>query len=235
MRSADRWARRTGLVLLIVGLAGCTTFKSSMERLGFQGGDPASAGVAAAKAPAGKASGAAADAAPLPPVDPGVQQAFDRAGQALRGGRIEEAERMYRALAQSQPELAGPHAGLGVIHRHAGRLPEAVAEFEQATKLSPRQPVYWNQLGVTYRLQGKFEKARDAYEQALALDPGYASAVLNLGILYDLYLGDAKRALELYDRYLALSPSGDTAVAKWVADLKNRKPAPITVSRKEQP
>ena len=31
-----------------------------------------------------------------------------------------------------------------------------------------------------------------------------------------------------------LQPSGDATVTKWVADLKNRKPAPITVSRKEK-
>ena len=232
MRSAERWARLAGLVLLAASLSGCAAFASFMERLGFRVGGPATT-VAAAKGPAGAASGATA--APMPPVDAAAQQAFERAGQALRAGHVEEAERGYRALTQSHPELAGPHADLAVIHRRAGRLPEAVAALEQATKLSPRQPVYWNQLGVTYRLQGKFDKARDAYEQALALDPAYAAAVLNLGILHDLYLGDAKRALELYDRYLALSPSGDTAVAKWVADLKNRKPAPITVSRKEQP
>ena len=55
--------------------------------------------------------------------------------------------------------------------------------------------------------------------------------MLNLGILHDLYLRDGKRALELYDRYLALSPGGDATVAKWVADLKNRKPQHAMLSR----
>jgi Flp pilus assembly protein TadD len=183
---------------------------------------------AAASAPGAQA------AAPLPPVDPAVQQAFDRAGQALRAGHVEEAERGYRAIVHVHPELAGPHAAVGVIHRRANRVNEAVAEFEQAVKLSPAQPVYWNQLGAAYRLQGQFVKARDAYEHAIALDPAYAAPVLNLGILHDLYLGDGKHALELYDRYLALSPQGDATVSKWVADLKNRKPQPITVSRKEK-
>jgi hypothetical protein len=32
-----------------------------------------------------------------------------------------------------------------------------------------------------------------------------------------------------------LSPNADPTVTKWVADLKNRKPAPITVSRQEKP
>ena len=43
------------------------------------------------------------------------------------------------------------------------------------------------------------------------------------------------RALELYGRYLAVMPNGDATVTKWVADLKNRKPGPITVSRQEKP
>ena len=67
-----------------------------------------------------------------------------------------------------------------------------MAELEQAAKLSPRQPIYLNQLGIAYRQQGQFAKARDAYERAIALDPGYAAALLNLGILYDLYLGDTR-------------------------------------------
>jgi Flp pilus assembly protein TadD len=122
-----------------------------------------------------------------------------------------------------------------VIYRQAGKLDESLAEIEQAARLSPRQPIYLNQLGIAYRQKGEFAKARDAYQRALALDPGYTAAMLNLGILYDLYLGDTQRALELYARYLSLLPNGDATVTKWVADLKNRKPGPITVSRQEKP
>jgi tetratricopeptide (TPR) repeat protein len=152
----------------------------------------------------------------------------------LRAGRVEEAERCFRALAKEHPELGGPQANLGLIHRQSGKLTESATALEKAVQLSPRQAAYFNQLGITYRQQGQFTKARDAYQTAIDLDPTYAAAVLNLGILHDLYLWDGKRALELYDRYLALSPAGDAVVSKWIADLKNRKAAPITVGRKEQ-
>ena len=167
-------------------------------------------------------------------VSPAVQRAYDEARRLMRGGKADEAERGFRALAQSNPELGGPHANLGVLYRQAGKLPEAAAEGEKAVRANPKRAVFFNQLGITYREQGQFAKAREAYETAIGLDAAYASPHLNLGILHDLYLADGKRALELYDKYLALSPGGDAVVTKWVADLKNRKPSPVTVSQKEK-
>ena len=91
----------------------------------------------------------------------------------------------------------------------------------------------WYELACDLELSDPAE-SRMAYEKAIALDPNYTAAMLNLAILHDLYLADGRRALELYERYLALSPGGDATVTKWVADLRNRKPAPITVSKKEK-
>jgi Flp pilus assembly protein TadD len=218
-------SRRLCALAFAFGVAGCTTVTEPFNAI-------RQAVTLGVSAPSGTPTAAASVSAV--PVNPAAQRAFDEASSALRSGRTEEAERAYRALVQANPELGGPHANLGVIYRRAGKLPEAAAEFEQAVHLSPRQPIYLNQLGVTYRQQGKFDQARDAYQKAIALDPAYTLPTLNLGILYDLYLGDTQLALELYGRYLALSPSGDATVTKWVADLKNRKPLPITVSRKEK-
>jgi tetratricopeptide (TPR) repeat protein len=230
MRSASV-TFRVGALALVLVTSGCATV-----------GDGFSA-VRGAVTPGSSAPSPAAappPARPAPPVydtavSPATQRAFDDASRALRSGRVDEAERAYKALAQANPELGGPHANLGVIYRQTGKVNESVASLEQAARLSPRQPIYLNQLGIAYRQQGQFAKSRDAYQRALALDPGYAAAALNLGILYDLYLGDTARALELYGRYLALMPNGDATVTKWVADLKNRKPAPIRVSRQEKP
>jgi tetratricopeptide (TPR) repeat protein len=222
MRSADIAAALFAAAVL----AGCASVQAPIARV-----QQAVAPVVAAAASAPPA------AEPQLPVSPAAQRSFDDARRAMVAGRTEEAERGLRALVQSNPELAGPHANLGILYRQAGKLPEAAAAFEKAVKASPQRPVYLNQLGITYRQQGQFAKAREAYEKAIALDPAYAAPWLNLGILHDLYLGDGPRALELYSRYLALAPSGDAAVSKWVADLKNRKPAQqqAMLERKEQP
>lgn len=223
MRSVENLSRVALLCGALAGLGGCAAVSEPFKAI-QQSLTPSTSTAAPA------AAGAVKEA----PVAPATQGAFDAAARALRAGRVEEAERGFRALAQANPELGGPHANLGVIYRQAGKLTEAAAEFEQAVKLNPKQPVYFNQLGVTYRQQGQFEKAGAAYENAIALDANYAAPLLNLGILNDLYLNDGARALVLYGRYLALSPNGDAMVAKWVADLKNRKPTTVATSRKEK-
>ncbi len=253
MRSADVSMARLAPLLAALVLVGCASIaepmqymRDSVAKVG-QALTPAPAASAAepsrvATAPSPAASAAAATpaaamATPVvveAPVDAQAQSAFDQARRALRAGRTDDAERGFRALADKHPELGGAQANLGLIYRQQGKLPEAVAAMEKAVKSGPNQPVFHNQLGITYRHAGQFTKAKDAYERAISLDPNYAAPHLNLGILSDLYLRDNQRALEMYTRYLVLSPSGDATVNKWLAEIKNRKPDQALVSLKER-
>ena len=179
-------------------------------------------------APAEKAEPDAASAVP-----PDVQRQFDAARRAMVAGRFDEAERGWLALTKSHPEFGGPFANLAIVYRQAGKHAESVAALERAVQANPKQAAYFNQLGIAYRNTGQFAKAREAYDKAIALDPGYATAIVNLGILHDIYLRDGTRALELYERYLALTPAGDDEVRKWISDLKNRAAAKAAAGRKE--
>ncbi len=214
MRSADRFAgvRWIGAALLLA-LGACSS---------LGGGAPPVAAVPAPGKP------------PLvPDLAPAVLDGFDAAVRSLDAGRMAEAEKGFLALTQANPGLGGPHANLAIVYRRADKLDQAVSELERAVQCNPQQPVFWNQLGITYRLQGQFAKARDAYERAMKLDPSYPAPIVNLGMLFDLYLWDSNRALELYDRYLAMTP-GDAKVVKWVADLKNRNRQADAARPKEQ-
>lgn len=240
MRFVDPLSRAIGAAALAL-LAGCSTLSDAGRKIQ----ETVVAPVAKALTPAPAASApmataaapAAAPAAPVrveAPVSPAAQRAFDDALRALRAGRAEDAERGFTALTRSNPELGGPHANLGIIYRQAGKFTESVAALEKATKASPEQPVYFNQLGISARHAGDFAKARTAYERALEIEPKYAAAQLNLGILFDLYLRDNAKALEAYERYAAISGGQDATVAKWVTDLKNRKPAQNNAPAKKE-
>ena len=81
-----------------------------------------------------------------------------------------------------------------------------------------------NYLGLINRQAGDFQKAQEHYAQAILIDPAYSNAYRNLGILYDLYLGELHKALESYEQYQKLvdGQSKDQVVAKWIVDLKRR-------------
>jgi tetratricopeptide (TPR) repeat protein len=178
---------------------------------------------------AAKPAAAAVVEAPVPET---AQRDFNRALQAQRAGRNEEALRLYEALAKASPELGGVHANVGLLHRAAGKHAESVAALEKAVAASPKQARFWNELGVSHRHAGQFAKAQAAYERALQEDNNLAAAALNLGILQDVYQGDAAKALPWYERYLLLSP-GDANVSKWVADVKKRAAGPAVPANKE--
>jgi len=224
MRFAELPWRVAAAAAMCAALAGCASVTQ-----------PKPAPTPAQAAPAPLSAAAAARAKETPSgISPAVQRDFDSAIEALNAGHTEQAAREFLALTRSNADLGGPHANLGIIYRQTGKQAEAVTELEQAVQLNPQQPVYLNQLGIAYRQQGQFAKAREAYEKAIALDPTYPSPYLNLGILFDLYFWDSKRALDLYDRYLALTPGGDDKVVKWVADIKNRGHQGGKLSRQEQ-
>lgn len=232
MRSAERIRlHHVAALCCALLLAGCSSVK--LPQWGASEPAPAPA-QPAAKPAAAPAPVAAPAPEPEAPVSPQAQRAYDEARRAMRANRMADAERGFKAVSQAYPELGGPHANLGVIYRRAGKLPESIAELETAVLSNPKQPVFHNQLGISYREAGKFKQARESYERAIDLDDKYAAAMLNLGILNDLYLAEPERALSLYERYLALTPGGDATVTKWIADLKNRKGAKVADTKKEK-
>ena len=160
---------------------------------------------------------------PAAPTDAVAAREFDAALVALRAGRVAEAEQRFRALTRAYPELPGPHANLGIACYRQNKLSDAVAALNEAIRLNPRQAAYYNALGIAQRHAGEFARAREAYANALALDPLYAKAHLNLGILHDLYLRDADKALQHYTRYQELLPSAEEPVQKWIVDLQRRR------------
>lgn len=157
------------------------------------------------------------------PLDAPAQAAaeFERAVGLLQSGEIAEAELEFQQLAARYPELAGPLINLGIIHRKADRLEQSEQALRSAVERREANAVAWSELGVTLRMRGKFHEAADAYRRAIAADPQFAPAYRNLGVLLDLYVGDAEGALEAFERYKVLSGE-ERPVSGWIAELRQR-------------
>jgi tetratricopeptide (TPR) repeat protein len=178
---------------------------------------------------AGAGVAAAGDSTPIPPR---AAQQYSQALQMMKSNRRTDAELEFKQLTAAYPQFAGPQLNLGLLYLKDSRLAEAEAAFKAALQTSPANPIAGDELGIVERKLGKFTEAEAAYLRAIAAEPNYAPAHLNLGVLYDLYLAEPQKALEQFERYIAIAGE-NKQVSGWVIELRKRAGSPAPAAKKE--
>ncbi|HET9552531.1 MAG TPA: tetratricopeptide repeat protein, partial [Anaeromyxobacteraceae bacterium] len=95
---------------------------------------------------------------------------YDLGSDLARAGRLAEGERHLRtALALQETSLA--RTQLGNVLLAEGRGPEALAQYQRALELAPRNAEALLRLAKACEAQGRFGDARLAYERFLEVAP----------------------------------------------------------------
>ena len=104
-----------------------------------------------------------------------------------------------------------------------GDLPEAIAQFKEATGKAPHFAEAYLDLGLAYEQHGDIPEALAALDKARTLKPTLRGANLFLGIA-EYQLGDAKKAEDALRRETKLNPK-DAKALMWlgVAELANNE------------
>ncbi|HEY2466102.1 MAG TPA: tetratricopeptide repeat protein [Steroidobacteraceae bacterium] len=196
------------------------------------GASPANVAGGTAAAPGNTATAGAPPAADTTPIPPRAAQQYSQALQMMKSNRRTDAELEFKQLTVAYPQFAGPQLNLGLLYLNDSRLPEAEAAFKAALQVTPANPIAGDELGIVERKLGKFAEAETAYLRAIAAEPNYAPAHLNLGVLYDLYLGEPQKALEQFERYVEIAGE-NKQVSGWMIELRKRVGAPAPAAKKE--
>jgi protein O-GlcNAc transferase len=136
---------------------------------------------------------------------PGVQEVFAVAVRHHRAGRLNEAERLYRQILQTDSRHADALHFLGVLAHQLGRNDIAVDLIEQAIAQNGRVPAFHNNLGNALKAQGKLDEAVASYGRALSHKPDYVEAHYNLGVALQAQ-GKLDEAMASYGRALRHKP-----------------------------
>ncbi|MDO6565568.1 hypothetical protein Q4561_00720 [Alteromonas sp. 1_MG-2023] len=154
--------------------------------------------------------------------------AFQHAVAQFHHGNLVEATTLLQPLLHSPDAPSFLYVLMGDIAMRANDKQAAVANYENALKQNQYNYFALNRMGMQARENGHFENAEAYYLSALEAWPGNEAAYYNLGILYDLYVGDKAKALSQYETYFALvsnPKSGDVdkkqarQIQRWIADL----------------
>ncbi len=115
----------------------------------------------------------------------------------------------YKKAIALRPGAAGLHYALGTLYREAGRLDEALAEFNQELRITD-DPLTYYLLGDVYLQQNNTERAQQSLLKALTIQPGLSGAELDLAKIYQAQ-GKTAQAVKLLQAVIASDPEQQEA------------------------
>jgi len=163
---------------------------------------------------------------PKAPLSASATKQFVDASNLIKQGELAQATAAFEKLSLQFPTLSGPFLKLGNIALTQSDQALALTRYKQALKINPYNYVASSRLAMIKREQGDFSGAEQYYLLALKAWPGLVSAHVNLGILYDLYLGNKEDALAHYKLAQKLNELASKPVNKrlkmWIVDVSRQ-------------
>ena len=114
--------------------------------------------------------------------NPGAWMAHNNLGAILtEQDRLDEAIAHFSKVLRINPDYAEAHYNLGHVLVQQGKLKEAAPHLRQALRINPDHAEAHNTLGYALVRQGQLDEAASHLRQALRINPDYADAHNNLG------------------------------------------------------
>ncbi len=140
-----------------------------------------------------------------PPSQNQLAQAMQQALALHQRGDLAEAEKAYKRILKSYPDLFDALHLYGMLNFQRGKAGEALRLITQAIKIEPRVADAHSNLGMVLATLKREADALASFERALQLEPNNLGALNNRGRLL-VETGRAAEGLACFDKVLALEP-----------------------------
>ncbi len=122
-----------------------------------------------------------------------------------KNGRQEEALKESLRLVERYPDCDFVHGGLAGIYADNKEYEKAVGAYNEAIRIAPQRPKFYNCLGLVYNELGKFDLAIEQFKKGIAIDNKDAVLHNNLGVAYK-QKGQLELAIAEYHQAIKLTP-----------------------------
>jgi len=136
---------------------------------------------------------------------PALHAPFEEGVQALKAGKLDEAERAFRAVVAKGGGTAPVHNNLGIVLQQRGQHEKAIVEFREAVRLDPTYAAPRILLGSSLLALGRVGEARTQLQRAVKLAPQEPLARLQLARLEES-AGDWAGVVEQYRALREMKP-----------------------------
>jgi tetratricopeptide (TPR) repeat protein len=128
-----------------------------------------------------------------------------RAQHAHDSGDLTNADRLYAAVLQHEPENFDALHGLGQLHCQCRRFDTALVLIQTALRIDRRRVDGFSSLGLVFYYLRRLKDALTSFDEGLRIEPANAELLNQRGVAL-LELGRASEALESFERALASDP-----------------------------
>lgn len=146
----------------------------------------------------------------MQPGETEIARALEQAVALHRGGRVGDAEKVYRKVLEHAPDHPEALNLLGLVHYQKRDAAGAVQLIQRAVAADDRPAKYHANLGTAFAALGRNEDAEVAFRDALARDPEHAESHANLGAVLERS-GDVEGAIFHCRRAAELRPGSAVA------------------------
>ena len=94
-----------------------------------------------------------------------IDEALQQGIAAHKEGKLQEAEKLYRAILSAQPNHPDANHNLGVLTVAVGKAPEALPLFKLALEANPKQGQFWLSYIDALMKAGQLDTARQVLQQ----------------------------------------------------------------------
>ena len=95
-----------------------------------------------------------------------IDQALQQGVAAHKEGKLQDAERFYRAILQSQPQHADANHNLGVLAVAVNKAEAALPLFKTALEANPKIEQFWLSYIDALMKENQFDNAKKVIQQA---------------------------------------------------------------------
>lgn len=134
-----------------------------------------------------------------------VQALYQGALNALGGGRLAEAERLFKKVLKKEPGHAGALNLLTIVLTKLERFAEAEKYIAAAVASNQQSDASYFNYGLISQKLGKLQQAQDQFSKAIELNPSAFQNWNSRGVIFNK-LGQYDRAIADFDKAISLNP-----------------------------
>ncbi|MBE0599328.1 MAG: tetratricopeptide repeat protein [Desulfuromonadales bacterium] len=133
------------------------------------------------------------------------------AGPTAPTVNTQEQIRVLQDLVAREPGNRNAWVQLGHLYFDTNQSVQSVEAYNRALALDPNDPDVLTDQGIMFRQLGWFDKAIENFNQASRINPNHPQSLFNLGVVYRYDLNDFPAAIEAWNRFLQITPTGPGA------------------------